>query len=120
MIDVVVATDGQRVSRGRAARTTSCARSCEREEEAFRAHAAARRRACSTACVAPGDVSGDDAFFLHDTLGFPIDLTREIAGERGRDVDLDGFEARMQEQRERGRRPRTPKRPARRGRTARV
>ena len=45
------------------------------------------------------DISGDDAFFLHDTLGFPIDLTREIAGERGRAVDVAGFEALMQEQR---------------------
>ncbi len=48
-----------------------------------------------------GDLGGDDAFFLHDTLGFPIDLTREIAAERGRSVDGAGFEARMQEQRER-------------------
>src|SRR6185503_19602569 len=47
------------------------------------------------------DVTGDDAFFLHDTLGFPIDLTREIAEERGRTVDIDGFHARMQEQRTR-------------------
>ena len=50
-----------------------------------------------------GDISGDDAFFLHDTLGFPVDLTREIAGERGRTVDLDGYTARMQEQRDRAR-----------------
>jgi alanyl-tRNA synthetase len=48
-----------------------------------------------------GDVSGEDAFRLHDTLGFPIDLTREIAGERGRAVDLAGFDVRMQEQRRR-------------------
>ena len=48
-----------------------------------------------------GDVSGEEAFYLHDTLGFPVDLTREIAGERGRDVDLDGFSARMGEQRSR-------------------
>src|SRR5205085_1740864 len=53
--------------------------------------------------VADKDVSGDDAFFLHDTLGFPIDLTCEIAGERGRAVDVAGFEARMQEQRVRAR-----------------
>ena len=50
-----------------------------------------------------GDVSGERAFFLHDTLGFPIDLTREIAAERGRDVDLDGFTAQMDEQRTRAR-----------------
>jgi alanyl-tRNA synthetase len=48
-----------------------------------------------------GDVSGDDAFYLHDTLGFPIDLTREIAGERGHTVDVEGFQSRMRQQRER-------------------
>src|SRR6478736_2392594 len=50
-----------------------------------------------------GDVSGERAFFLHDTLGFPIDLTREIASERGRDVDLAGFTTQMDEQRTRAR-----------------
>jgi len=48
-----------------------------------------------------GEVSGDDAFRLHDTYGFPIDLTEEIAGERGVKVDREGFEARMEEQRQR-------------------
>ncbi len=48
-----------------------------------------------------GDVGGADAFFLHDTLGFPIDLTREIAEERGRRVDVDGFRVAMEEQRSR-------------------
>ena len=50
-----------------------------------------------------GDVSGERAFFLHDTLGFPVDLTREIAAERGRAVDLDEFRDRMDEQRTRAR-----------------
>jgi alanyl-tRNA synthetase len=50
-----------------------------------------------------GDVSGEQAFFLHDTLGFPIDLTREIAEEHGRRVDYDGFRRRMEEQRTRAR-----------------
>jgi alanyl-tRNA synthetase len=53
--------------------------------------------------LARGNVSGDDAFYLHDTLGFPIDLTREIAEERSKSVDVGGFEARMREQRERAR-----------------
>ena len=53
--------------------------------------------------VERGDVSGADAFFLHDTLGFPIDLTREIAAERGRSVDVDDFEQRMAQQRARAR-----------------
>ena len=51
--------------------------------------------------VTAGDVGGDDAFYLHDTLGFPIDLTREIAEERDRAVDLAGFESRMAAQRTR-------------------
>ncbi|HEX4775558.1 MAG TPA: alanine--tRNA ligase [Acidimicrobiia bacterium] len=53
--------------------------------------------------LARGNVSGDDAFYLHDTLGFPIDLTREIAEERSKSVDVGGFETRMREQRERAR-----------------
>jgi alanyl-tRNA synthetase len=48
-------------------------------------------------------ISGDDAFTLHDTYGFPYELTREIAGERGVAVDGLAFEARMTQQRERAR-----------------
>jgi alanyl-tRNA synthetase len=73
-----------------------------REEEAFRATLQRGVELLDT-IVGVGDVSGEDAFFLHDTLGFPIDLTREIAGERGRAVDLADFDVRMREQRERAR-----------------
>jgi len=48
-------------------------------------------------------LSGDDAFVLHDTYGFPIELTEEIAAERGVTVDRDGFEHAMDEQRRRAR-----------------
>jgi alanyl-tRNA synthetase len=48
-------------------------------------------------------ISGEDAFRLHDTYGFPIDLTLEIVAEHGLGVDEAGFEAFMNEQRERGR-----------------
>ena len=44
---------------------------------------------------------GAQAFELHDTYGFPIDLTVEMAREAGLDVDMDAFNAAMQEQRER-------------------
>jgi alanyl-tRNA synthetase len=71
-----------------------------REEERFR-QTLTRGLDLLADLVRRGDVGGDDAFFLHDTLGFPIDLTREIAGERGRAVDTDGFRARMDEQRAR-------------------
>ncbi len=46
-------------------------------------------------------LKGDAAFLLHDTYGFPIDLTLEIADEAGLTVDRDGFKALMAEQRDR-------------------
>jgi alanyl-tRNA synthetase len=52
----------------------------------------------------PKVISGADAFLLHDTFGFPIDLTRELAEERGLRVDDQGFEAAMAEQKQRSRR----------------
>ena len=57
-------------------------------------------------------VPGKDAFELHDTYGFPVELTREIAAERGFTVDMPAFEAAMNEQRERARRDAASKRPA--------
>ena len=49
------------------------------------------------------EISGQDAFKLHDTYGFPIDLTELMARERGMKVDVEGFNAYMQEQKERAR-----------------
>jgi len=46
-------------------------------------------------------LAGDQAFKLHDTYGFPIDLTLEMAAEQGLSVDEDGFRRLMAEQRER-------------------
>lgn len=48
-------------------------------------------------------LSGDDAFKLYDTYGFPLDLTSEILAERGISVDGEGFDKLMNEQRERAR-----------------
>lgn len=48
-------------------------------------------------------LSGEVAFLLHDTYGFPIDLTREIAANAGHVVDMNAFDAAMTEQRERAR-----------------
>lgn len=47
-------------------------------------------------------LSGDKAFKLHDTYGFPIDFTEEILKEEGLQVDIDGFEANMKKQVEAG------------------
>jgi alanyl-tRNA synthetase len=46
---------------------------------------------------------GIDVFTLHDTFGFPSELTREIAGEAGVEIDVAGFESAMEEQRSRAR-----------------
>ena len=46
-------------------------------------------------------LSGSEAFLLHDTYGFPIDLTVEIAQEAGLEVDRSAFDTLMQEQRQR-------------------
>ena len=51
----------------------------------------------------PQQISGVDAFTLYDTHGFPLELTQEIAEEHGITVDVDGFEAEMEKQRERAR-----------------
>ncbi|MCD9126455.1 alanine--tRNA ligase [Luteimonas fraxinea] len=47
-----------------------------------------------------GAIPGADAFRLFDTYGFPLDLTQDIARERGLEVDMAGFDAAMQRQRE--------------------
>jgi alanyl-tRNA synthetase len=55
--------------------------------------------------IATGDrISGEDAFRLHDTYGFPLELTRELAEERGLAVDEEEFSRLMAEQRARSRR----------------
>ncbi|MEO0350001.1 MAG: alanine--tRNA ligase [Cyanobacteria bacterium P01_A01_bin.15] len=48
----------------------------------------------------PKQISGDEAFKLYDTFGFPLELTQEIAEENGLTVDVAGFETAMSVQRE--------------------
>lgn len=48
-------------------------------------------------------LTGDKAFKLYDTYGFPIELTQEILQEQGMDIDMEGFNKEMKEQRERAR-----------------
>ncbi|MGO1562458.1 Alanyl-tRNA synthetase [Actinomycetales bacterium JB111] len=60
-------------------------------------------KAKSVAGGAGARLSGDDAFALHDTYGFPIDLTLEMAAEHGVSVDEEGFRTLMGEQKARAR-----------------
>ncbi|HCT77872.1 MAG TPA: alanine--tRNA ligase, partial [Micromonosporaceae bacterium] len=76
------------------------------EEEAFRATLRAGTTILDTALAdtkkaGKQALEGDKAFQLHDTYGFPIDLTLEIAAEQGLDVDTEGFRRLMGEQRKR-------------------
>jgi alanyl-tRNA synthetase len=54
--------------------------------------------------VAKGAITGEEAFRLYDTYGFPLELTKELAGERGLEVSEEEFTRLMEEQRERSRR----------------
>ncbi|KAA0101147.1 alanine--tRNA ligase [Mycolicibacterium sp. P1-18] len=76
------------------------------EETAFNRTLASGSRlfedaATSTKASGTSVLSGADAFALHDTYGFPIELTLEMAAETGLTVDEEGFRGRMAEQRQR-------------------
>ncbi len=76
------------------------------EEETFRRTLAQGTTILDTAVTRTKDaggstLSGDEAFALHDTYGFPIDLTLEMASEQGLAVDRDAFARLMDEQRQR-------------------
>jgi alanyl-tRNA synthetase len=78
------------------------------EEEAFRRTLSAGTTLFDTAVAEAKNVgrptlSGEQAFLLHDTYGFPIDVTLEMAAEQGVTVDEAGFRALMQQQRDRAR-----------------
>jgi alanyl-tRNA synthetase len=78
------------------------------EETAFNRTLASGSRlfeeaAHATKAAGAGVLSGTDAFTLHDTYGFPIELTLEMADEAGLSVDEEGFRGLMAEQRQRAR-----------------
>src|SRR5919197_711257 len=73
------------------------------EEERFR-ETLARGEKLFEEMVAKGEITPDDAFRLHDTYGFPWELTKELAAERGLEVNEEEFTRLMEEQRERSRR----------------
>ncbi|OMC39112.1 alanine--tRNA ligase [Mycobacterium sp. GA-1841] len=88
-------TDFDRIQRIAVAEETAFNRTLASGSRLFDDAAAATKK--SGAAV----LSGSDAFTLHDTYGFPIDLTLEMAAEAGLSVDEQGFRALMAEQRQR-------------------
>jgi alanyl-tRNA synthetase len=57
----------------------------------------------SIAALDGDTIAGETVFKLYDTFGFPVDLTADVARERGLSLDMDGFESAMQRQREQAR-----------------
>jgi alanyl-tRNA synthetase len=79
-----------------------------REEESFlRTYEQGLERFESLVARGEKRLHGEDVFVLHDTYGFLVDLTEEMAAERGLTIDREGFERAMEEQRERARKAST-------------
>ena len=81
----------------------------EAEEESFgrtlhRGSELLRRVIDDAKARGAAEIDAEDAFRLHDTYGFPFEVTRELIGEEGLEVSAEGFETHMTEQRERARR----------------
>ena len=78
-----------------------------REEEKFRQTLKTGTHILDEALDKSGkNLAGSTAFLLHDTYGFPLELTQEIASEREVEVDLDGFRVEMNQQRDRAKQAR--------------
>jgi len=75
----------------------------KQEEERFKLTLDRGYKLLEELLAAKKDISGEDAFKLYDTFGFPMELTVEIAQEQGLNVDTDGFKVAMQEQKTRAR-----------------
>ncbi len=73
------------------------------EEERFGQTLARGIRLFEEVAEKGGDIAGEDAFRLHDTYGFPLELTQELARERGLGVNEEEFTRLMEQQRERSR-----------------
>jgi len=93
----------QRVIEGEEARFLETLTEGTRRAEEMLARASASSAAKGLPAGRRGELPGKDAFLLYDTFGFPIDLTEDMAAERGLVVDRAGFERAMEEQRRRAR-----------------
>lgn len=85
------------------AQQTQVARIIESEETAFLNTLEKGLKRFADLDKSSGQIKGEDAFDLYDTFGFPIDLTQLLAQEGNIPVDMVGFEAALQKQKERSR-----------------
>ena len=90
-----IADNRERIQRVAITEETAFLKTLESGTELFETTAAKIKQEGKTT------VAGADAFALHDTYGFPIDLTLEMAAEAGLQVDTEGFDKLMAEQRAR-------------------
>ena len=95
--------DGRGVSRARREAGVRAARCCSRKASSSRARSRPAWRFStlrSRSSAARKVIDGNTVFKLHDTYGFPTDLTADIARERGLTVDMEGYERAMDVQRQ--------------------
>ena len=85
------------------AQQSQVAKVIEGEEKTFLNTLEKGLRRFDTLDVSSGHIDGQDAFELYDTFGFPIDLTRLIAAERGLSIDEAGYQKALKVQKERSR-----------------
>ena len=107
MVDVVIETMGEaypNLKRNSAFITSIVRSEEERFSQTLRTGLVYFEEAVAALKARGGDIiEGDAVFHLHDTMGFPLELTRELTRERGLGLDEERFAALMEEQRERAR-----------------
>ena len=102
LVDTLVESFGQ-VFPELSARASTVKEVLNREEASFNETLDRGLDLFDAETASAGKVSGEFAFKLYDTYGFPIDLTALLAEERGLDIDMERFNRLMEEQRERAR-----------------
>jgi len=105
LVEATVQTLGEAYPALRAAEA-GIVETAEREEQRFRRTLESGHSLLSAELEqmdAGATLSGETVFKLHDTFGFPVELTEEIAAERGVELDRHGFDSEMAAQRERAR-----------------
>ena len=102
LVDTLMASFGQ-VFPELASRADTVKEVLTREEASFNETLDRGLELFDAETASAGKVTGEFAFKLYDTYGFPVDLTALLAEERGLDIDMERFNRLMEEQRDRAR-----------------